>query len=114
MARITWYLTCALVLSALVGAAPASAPASTSPARVVRRRVVSLPETQKAANSIPGIVAQEEMQKKIREIYATDYADTSFNGRRALARRLIEASDQTKRDSDAKFVFLREARDLAV
>jgi hypothetical protein len=72
-----------------------------------------MPSTQRVNKALPGIAAQEDLLKKIREIYAIDYADTSFNGRRALSRRLIEASNQTRKDSDAKFILLREARDVA-
>jgi hypothetical protein len=89
-----------------------SAPTSAPTTRLVRRRVIVLPTT-KPASSLPGLEAQERTLQKIKEIYAADYADSSFNGRRLLARRLMNASDETRKDSDAKFVLLREARNLA-
>jgi hypothetical protein len=116
-----------LVLCALcAGAGPQrsgnAAPQSKAPAlaasqpatRPSRRRVVAPPPaTQRSANLVPGLIAQQQARHKIHEIYAPDYADTSFAGRRALARRLIDASQQTRRDLDAKYVLFREARDLA-
>jgi hypothetical protein len=108
-------LLIALSTAAVADAAPPgskSAPTSAPTTRLVRRRVIVLPAT-KPANSLPGVAAQEQTLRKIKEIYGADYADTSFNGRRLLARRLINASDETRKDSDAKFVLLREARDLS-
>lgn len=105
-----------VIAQAQVPALPPAPPAESArgPAtRVVRRRVVVMPATHPATTSIPGVVAQRDLRKKIQEIYAADYADTSFAGRRALAKRLIGASEETKRDSDAKFSLLREARDVS-
>ncbi|HEY7086777.1 MAG TPA: C-type lectin domain-containing protein [Tepidisphaeraceae bacterium] len=89
---------------------PASAPA-TRPAR--RRIIVNPPPAPPPPNLIPGLSAQNAALKKIHEIYDREYADNSFNGRRTLALRLIDAADQTKKETDAKYVLLIEARDLA-
>jgi hypothetical protein len=96
-------------------AAPSTAPTTAPATRPARRRfgAAPAPATQHVTHSIPGLAAQLRAESKIREIYASDYADASFNARRALARRLITASAQTQRDTDAKFVLLREARDVA-
>lgn len=118
--RTVWawiFVLNAIAFGAIADAAPPASKPSTSAGpstRMVRRRVVVMPSTQRVSNPIPGIASQELMQKRIREIYETDYNDTSFNGRRNLAKRLIESSSQTMRDSDAKYVFLKEARDIAV
>jgi hypothetical protein len=108
-------LSLLLVATSLGADTNQTATASSQPAsRPARRRVAfNAPTTQRAANLVPGLPAQQQAQAKIHEIYASDYLDTSFAGRRALARRLIDASEQTKRDMDAKYVLLREARDLA-
>ena len=63
-----------------------------------------------AGNAIPGIAAQEQARQRIRSIYAADYVNDSYAAHRALANRLIGAAAETKRDSDAKFVLLAEAR----
>src|SRR5262245_7393805 len=110
--RIGWLaiLMCATAFGA-APAAPAPAPTSGPASRPARRRViVNAMVVQRPTNPLPGFLAQQQAEAKIKEIYASDYADTSFNGRRTLALRLIEASDGTKHDYDAKFVFLREAR----
>jgi hypothetical protein len=105
---------CALVaIASVADAAQPGGPTSGPATRLVRRRVVVVPSTQRAGHSIPGMSAQEQMRAKIREIYAVDYADRSISARRLLADRLIEASRDTQRDTDAKFVLLSEARDVA-
>lgn len=103
-AQTLWMMVCALVTSAAMGAAPTT--------RIVNQNAPA-PASRPVGRSIPGISAQQQAQTKIKQIFATDYQDTSFNARRALARRLIEASEQTQFDWDAKFVLLSEARDLA-
>ncbi len=90
---------------------PAPMPGSNT--RVVRRRIVVKPANPLASNPIPGTTARQDAETKIHEIYAADYADTSFNARRALSQRLIAASADTKKDNVAKFVLLREARDVS-
>ncbi|CAN5440825.1 hypothetical protein BH09PLA1_BH09PLA1_10650 [soil metagenome] len=107
----TIVLWCAPVTESL---AADPAPVVMPTTRPLRRRP---PPTQPATNApttaIPGIAAQEIAVEKIRSIYAMEYADPSYPARRNLARKLIEQGDQTKRDSDAKFVFYREALDVA-
>jgi hypothetical protein len=125
---VLWRTACAVVAVVfalivisvtIVNAAPATpsepAAATTQPTtRSSRRRFIVAPASAPSMGSlIPGILAQQQAEAKIKEIYATDYADTSFNGRRALAQRLMFASDETKHDTDAKFVLLREAREVA-
>lgn len=101
-----WWMACAL---GLLAACATAAPPTTRTVRVF----APAPASRPSGRSIPGITSQFQAETRIKQIYASDYADTSFNGRRTLAKRLIEASSQTQSDWDAKFVLLREARTLA-
>lgn len=112
--RLVPFLVCALWIGvAPVDAAPQPATSAPTTRQVRRRVVVTAPVLSRPANPIPGHVAQQEAERKIREIYAVDYADAAFAGRRTLARRLIDAASQTTRDTDARYVLLREARDVS-
>lgn len=99
-------IVCALVVCASLAH---GAPPTTRTVRVVAPNLAAAPKTR----GIPGVAAQSQAEQRIRQIYSSDYQDTSFNGRRALAKRLIDASEQTQSDWDAKYVLLREARSLA-
>lgn len=91
----------------------ASDPAAPS-TRPVRRRVVIAPAPEvKPTVAVPGLGTQEQAVEKIRAIFAGDYLDASYQARRKLSLKLIEQGDQTKRDTDAKYAFYREARDVA-
>ena len=61
--------------------------------RAIRRRVVVAATEPVQRDPIPGVTLQQQVETRIHEIYATDYLDTSFAGRRALATRLIAASE---------------------
>ena len=88
-------------------------PFSNPTTRPARRRVPQATSAPIPANPLPSLQTRQDMLQKIREIYASDYIAPTFKARRALAQRLIEASEQTHKDSDAKYVFLAEARDLS-
>ncbi|HVT89866.1 MAG TPA: C-type lectin domain-containing protein [Tepidisphaeraceae bacterium] len=101
---VVWRMWCALMLSvASIAAAPTT--------RQIHRTNQAA-ESQATVKAIPSLIAQQQTVARIKQIFAADYADESFNGRRALARRLIDASEQTQFDEEAKFVLLSEARRL--
>jgi len=88
---------------------------TTSPTtRPLRRRQAPQHITEtRPGTAVPGLAAQEAGVARVRDIFSIDYHDTSYNARRSLARKLIDQGDQTLRDTDAKYVLLREARDVA-
>jgi hypothetical protein len=111
-------LSCALLATA--GELPQSsvtqataAPATLPTTQPLRRRPAAPPATAPSLPALPGTGAQQSARNRIRDIYAAEYANPSYQVKRALARKLIEQADQTKRDSDAKFMLYREARDVA-
>lgn len=81
--------------------------------RPLRRRGQPPPAPTRPSSPIPNLITQDVAAERIRSIYVAEYANTSYDARRALARKLIEQGDGTMRDSDAKFVFYAEATRLA-
>jgi hypothetical protein len=82
--------------------------------RPLRRR--SAPQhiaESRPGTAVPGLAAQEAGVARVRDIFSIDYRDTAYNARRALAKKLIDQGDQTIRDTDAKYILYREARDVA-
>jgi hypothetical protein len=61
----------------------------------------------------PDSAAQAKSEKTIREVYQKDYTGKSIGERRALARKLLQAAKETRDDPAARYVLLREARDIA-
>ena len=57
---------------------------------------------------IPGDAAQKKSLATIREVYKEDYKDKA-----ALAEKLIQKADETKKDPIDRFVLLQEAKNLA-
>jgi hypothetical protein len=61
---------------------------------------------------VPAPLEQEESEELIKELFKADYASTAKGARAALAAKLLNQSrDET--DVAARFVLLREARDIA-
>jgi hypothetical protein len=81
--------------------------------RPLRRRPPAPTATSQPSTAIPNLVMQGAAAARIKSIYASDYANALYDARRALARKLIEEGDATKRDTDAKFAFYREAAEVA-
>ncbi len=52
-------------------------------------------------------------EKQIREAFGEEYAARGWSARIALAKKLLESGLATQNDSAARFVLLREARDIA-
>lgn len=61
----------------------------------------------------PEAEAQKEAEKVVRDVYKSDYAKKTPADQRALARKLLENGLATKNDPAARWVLLREARELA-
>jgi hypothetical protein len=61
----------------------------------------------------PAAVAQQEAAKRIRELYKAEYLKRVPADQLALAKKLIQDGLATPDDPAARYVFLREGRDLA-
>src|SRR5688500_12324014 len=92
---------------ACLAAAPRSAPRPPAAATV-------LPATQ-PAHPVPDSAAQAAAEKTVREVFDKQYllARSDPAARAALARVLLLKADETLDDPAARFVLLRESRDLA-
>ena len=76
--------------------------------------VLPLPfQAQQARAPVPDQAAQKEAEKLIREVFKEDYAKKAPADRLALAKKLLQQGIETRDDPAARFVLLREARDLA-
>jgi hypothetical protein len=62
---------------------------------------------------VPDAVAQQKAEKLVRELFSEDYAQRTSSGRQALAKKLLRSAGETKDDSAALYVQLREATALA-
>jgi hypothetical protein len=75
------------------------------------RKPAEVPLRQQAP--VPGADQQKAAEKLIRDVFKDEFAKTSPADRLALVKKLIEQALDTKDDASARFVLLREARDLA-
>jgi hypothetical protein len=71
------------------------------------------PTALSAKSAPPPDDAQREAESLVRTIYKSDYAKRTPADLSALAQKLIQQGRETKDDPAARFVLLREARDLA-
>ncbi|MHC4608584.1 MAG: hypothetical protein ACYTAF_16860, partial [Planctomycetota bacterium] len=62
---------------------------------------------------VPDEAAQKKAEETIREVFAEQYAKKDKDARVALAGTLIGKANETKDDNAARYVMLREARDVA-
>lgn len=62
---------------------------------------------------IPPAAAQKEAEKLVREVFKDEYAKTQTPDRLALARKLLKQAVETEDDMTARFVMLRDAREIA-
>src|SRR6267142_346497 len=62
---------------------------------------------------VPDEPSQARAQRLIREVYAKELASKDIGERRALAQKMIAAARESGDDSAARFVLLKEARDVA-
>jgi hypothetical protein len=61
----------------------------------------------------PEASLQKETLKKIKDLFKDDYVKKSPSDQQALARKLLLSGQETSDDPTAKFVLLKESRDLA-
>ena len=71
------------------------------------------PTTKPALQHVPDEPSQARAQKMVREVYSRELASTDLEERRALAEKLIVEAGKSSDDPAARFVLLKEARDLA-
>jgi tRNA A-37 threonylcarbamoyl transferase component Bud32 len=74
------------------------------------------PKTETVKDSrtpVPDAAAQEKVDKLIKDLFKDDYAKKAPADKLALSAKLLEQAGETKDDAAARFVLLREARDLA-
>jgi hypothetical protein len=63
---------------------------------------------------VPDAASQEKAEKLIKELFQDEYAKKAPRDKLTLADKLLEQANETKDDLAARFVLMREARDLAV
>lgn len=62
---------------------------------------------------VPSVQDQKASEKLIREIFKDDYSKNGPSDKAALAAKLVRQASDTKDDVPARYVLLREARDLS-
>jgi hypothetical protein len=62
----------------------------------------------------PDAAVQKETLKKVKDLFRDEYAKKSPADQLALARKLLQSGTETTGDDAAKFVLLKEAREIAV
>src|SRR5438876_10969457 len=62
---------------------------------------------------VPDEPSQARAERMVREVFAKDYAGHTPAQRVALAQKMLQQAGDTTDDPAARFVLLREARDLA-
>lgn len=75
--------------------------------------LVAASQEKKARENVPGQEALQKAEKSIKEIFKAEYAKKKAADQIDLAKKLLAQSVETNDDLAAKFVLLREARDLA-
>lgn len=82
-------------------------------ARLLWIPLATVPLAWAQPTTAPSADAQERAERMIREVYREQYASHPSSERIRLAGELLEQALQTRDDPAARFVLLREARDLA-
>lgn len=73
----------------------------------------SLGVAQDTRLPVPDAAAQAQVEKTVKDLFKTEYARRTPQSQAALAKTLIQQAKQTNDDPTARYVLLREARDLA-
>jgi serine/threonine protein kinase len=94
-------------------AVPNPAPAAPGPAAPVAAAPVA-PAVVAVKAPAPEASTLKEAEKAIREVYKAEFAKKSPADQLALAQKLLRQAGETADDPKARFVLLREARDLAL
>src|SRR5205814_2184526 len=63
--------------------------------------------------AIPAKDAVAKVEKIVKDIFKADYLKTKPADRSAFAKSLLDRADESKDDEVARYVFLREARDIS-
>ena len=94
---------------------PKITPKPSSAVRPVVKRPEPAPEPTRRPRRLPTPKTSDlkALEKEIREIYKEYYARRSPDDVRVLARKLLDEGKQPSGDPNARFLLLREARDLA-
>jgi hypothetical protein len=83
------------------------------PPRVAVAKPDKPPPNPVARLPVPKDDALDKAEAELRAVYKEDYARKTAADRKALAAKLLALADKTPDDPAARFVMLREARDLA-
>ncbi|MBI3855794.1 MAG: protein kinase [Planctomycetes bacterium] len=83
------------------GVAPGPRPLPAAPAPAARRA------------ALPNATVQKDSEKQIRTLFKDDYARKAPADVQSLARKLLEQGSSVTNDDGARYVLLRDARDLA-
>jgi len=70
-------------------------------------------QTNDVRHEIPAKESVAKAEKLVKEIFKADYLKTKPADRAAFAKSLFDRADESKDDEVARYVFLREARDVA-
>src|SRR5262249_41386355 len=94
---------------------PFVGPPDPAPARDDPKVVVQPPAPPRPAGrfAIPDQDAQKRAETLIRDVFAPEYAKTTPMDQRNLAEKFLQQAKETRDDAVARYVLLREARDLA-
>jgi hypothetical protein len=82
---------------------PPPAPPAPPPVKAVQAELLPVPDAGR----------QREAEKSIKELFKTEYARRTPQETQTLARKLLALGTETQDEPAARFVFLREARDLS-
>ncbi len=98
-----------------IGVCAVAAPRSdTHPLIAIKLNGPVLPAAPAATQPVPELSAQSASEKLIHNIYKTDYSATGLPERQALAQKLLREAFETHDDWTARYVLLRDARDIAI
>jgi len=75
--------------------------------------LVAASSPQDTRQPVPEPAAQAQLEKTVRDLFKDEYARKSAQDVAALAKKLLQQGLQTSDDPVARYVLLREARDLA-
>ncbi|HEV8378887.1 MAG TPA: PA14 domain-containing protein [Tepidisphaeraceae bacterium] len=74
---------------------------------------MALPATRPTLQHVPDEPSQSRAQRMVREVFGRELASQDPEQRRALAQKLIAAAMESGDDAAARFVLLKEARDVS-
>jgi hypothetical protein len=75
--------------------------------------MLALPLQAAEKLSVPDAAAQAKAEAQVRDIFKAEFMRTTPDERLAFAKKLLKEADETKDNPAARYVLLRDARDLA-